>query len=97
MIDTMTETESLRYERCREIAHDIQAAQAAGATEDDIRAALKVIYGETWTTSELQRDFDVLGFSAPFVVVCRKADGQKGSLEFCHAPRTYYGFRAHTK
>lgn len=50
--------------------------------------------GETWTTEELQRDFSVEGFSAPFVVVRRKSDGQRGTLEFSHQPRIYWGFRS---
>jgi hypothetical protein len=29
---------------------------------------------------------------APFVVVRRKADGRKGSLEFQHHPRFYFNF-----
>lgn len=48
--------------------------------------------GPTWTTGELTRDFDVIGFAAPFVVVRRKSDGRKGSLEFTHSPRVYFGF-----
>ena len=44
---------------------------------------------ETWNTEELQRDFEVLGFSAPYVVVKRLSDGTKGSLEFTHSPRVY--------
>jgi hypothetical protein len=36
----------------------------------------------TWTTESLQRDFDVVGFSYGVVVVVRKADHVKGSLEF---------------
>jgi hypothetical protein len=47
---------------------------------------------QTWTTEQLQADFDVLGFAAPFVVVRRKSDGAKGSLEFVHAPRRYFGW-----
>lgn len=49
---------------------------------------------QTWDTTQLQRDFDVLGFAAPFVVVTRKSDGQKGTLEFTHNPRTYFNFVA---
>lgn len=49
--------------------------------------------GETWTTEELQRDFSVEGFSAPFVVVRRKSDGARGTLEFKHSPRIYFDFR----
>lgn len=48
--------------------------------------------GETWTTEELQRDFTVEAFSAPFVVVRRKSDGVLGTLEFKHQPRVYFSF-----
>ena len=48
--------------------------------------------GQTWTTEELTRDFEVTGFAAPFVVVRRKLDGAVGSLEFTHHPRIYFGF-----
>ena len=51
---------------------------------------------QTWTTKELQRDFEVLGFMAPFVTVRRKSDGQLGSLEFTHSPRVYFGWKADT-
>ncbi len=47
-----------------------------------------------WTTEEMQRDFEVLSFAAPFVVVSRRSDGQLGSLEFTHSPRVYFGFQA---
>lgn len=50
-----------------------------------------------WDTAALQRDFEVIGFAAPFVVVRRKSDGVKGSLEFMHHPRVYFGFRADTQ
>lgn len=46
----------------------------------------------TWNTEELQRDFSVIGFAAPFVIVRRKSDGQKGTLEFTHSPRVYFNF-----
>lgn len=48
--------------------------------------------GATWTTEQLREQFEVLGFQAPFVVVRRKADGVRGSLEFTHAPRLYFGW-----
>jgi hypothetical protein len=41
------------------------------------------------------RDFQVLGFLAPYVVVRRRSDGRKGSLEFQHNPRFYFGFSPH--
>jgi hypothetical protein len=47
----------------------------------------------TWTTEELQRDFDVLWFAAPYVMVVRKSDSVRGSLEFNGHPRVYFEFR----
>lgn len=49
--------------------------------------------GQTWDTTQLQADFTVEGFSAPFVVVRRKSDGVRGTLEFTHSPRVYFGWR----
>ena len=57
------------------------------------RAELEARFGQVWDTAELQRDFDVIGFMAPFVVAIRKSDGVKGSLEFQHNPRFYFNFR----
>jgi hypothetical protein len=42
--------------------------------------------GQTWTTAQLQADFEVLSFVAPFMVVRRRKDGQLDSLEFTHEP-----------
>jgi hypothetical protein len=47
-----------------------------------------------WSTEELARDFEVISFLAPFVVVQRKSDGVKGSMEFTHDPRWYFNFVA---
>ena len=57
------------------------------------RQELEGEYGRVWSTDELARDFEVLGFMAPFVVVRRKSDGCKGSLMFTHLPRFYFSFR----
>lgn len=48
--------------------------------------------GRTWTTAEMQEEFEVEGFLAPFVVVRRRSDGVRGTLEFTSSPRTYFGF-----
>lgn len=48
-----------------------------------------------WNTEELGQEFEVIGFMAPFVVVRRKNDGRKGSLEFQHNPRFYFRFSPH--
>jgi hypothetical protein len=74
-------TEPIRRERLAEI-------NAMPGT----REALEAQYGKVWTTQELGEDFEVIGFMAPLVVVVRKADGVKGSLEFQHDPRLYWGF-----
>lgn len=57
------------------------------------REALEAKHGRVWTTQELLEEFEVLGFSAPFVVVRRKADSVKGSLLFQHDPRLYFAFQ----
>ena len=56
------------------------------------RAELEAKYGQCWDTQELQADFSVQGFMAPFVVVSRKADGVRGTLMFSHSPRFYHSF-----
>ena len=77
-------TESIR----REMLAQINA-------EPGSREALEAEHGQVWDTQELGRDFDVIGFAAPLVVVRRKSDGQKGSLLFQARPRFYFGFDAH--
>jgi hypothetical protein len=79
-------TEYLRRERLAEIN-----AEPGG------REALEAQYGKVWDTKQLADEFEVIGFLAPFVVVRRKADGVKGSLEFLHNPRHYFSFVADTK
>lgn len=58
------------------------------------REALESKHGQVWNTEQLQQDFDVLAFMAPFVIVKRKADMAKGSLEFQADPRFYFNFQA---
>ena len=57
------------------------------------RAELEAKHGKIWDTSELGKDFEVLGFMAPFIVVKRRSDGVRGSLLFQHHPRFYYSFQ----
>ncbi len=77
-------TEQLRRERMVESAAD------AGS-----RKALETRYGQVGSTAELTKDFEVIGFATPLVVVWRKADGKKGSLEFQPHSRLYFNFVAH--
>ena len=56
------------------------------------RELLESEHGQVWNTTELQQDFQALGFAAPFIIVERKSDNQKGTLTFQHDPRFYYDF-----
>lgn len=79
------ETEQVRRDRIAELA-----------AEPGTREALEKQYGPVWDTQQLTNDFDVLGFMAPYVVVIRKSDRQKGSLEFRSRPeRLYFNFEPH--
>ena len=78
-------TESKR----RQLAAEINAHSQS-------RKALEAAHGEVWNTAELSEDFEVLTFAAPFVVVRRKIDRVRGSLQFQHAPRLYYAFEPET-
>ncbi len=75
-------TESIRRERLAEIN-----------TQPGSREALEAQYGQVWTTEELSKDFEVIGFAAPLVVVRRKSDAKQGSLEFQHNPRFYFNWK----
>jgi hypothetical protein len=57
------------------------------------RAELEAKHGQVWDTGELQDEFQVLGFAAPFVIVRRRSDGVRGSLLFQNDPRFYYSFQ----
>ena len=56
------------------------------------RPDLEAKHGQVWDTSQLQEDFQVLGFMAPVVVVRRRSNGIKGSRMFQNSPRFYYSF-----
>jgi len=79
---TLDPTEEPRRERLEQIN-----------AEPDSRPALEAVYGKVWNTSELQRDYIVIGFLAPFVVVRRRDNQEEGSLEFQHQPRFYFNYR----
>jgi hypothetical protein len=61
-------------------------------TNPNGREALEKKYGQVWDTQELQKDFEVTGFMAPFVAVKKKVGGVVGSLMFQHNPRFYFSF-----
>jgi hypothetical protein len=74
------ETESTRRQMVAEINSNPKTQEELGQTQ------------QTWDTDELCNDFEVIGFAAPFVVVRRYSDGQKGTLTFQHSPRVYFDF-----
>lgn len=77
-------TETIR----REMVAEINLAPGS-------RQALEQKHGKVWDTSELQEEFEVLGFMAPLVVARRRSDGTKGSLMFQASPRFYFGWSPH--
>jgi hypothetical protein len=72
-------TENIRRER------QAQLNSEAGGLQ-----RLEDLYGRVWSTDELRRDFEVIGFMAPYVVVRDRITGKKGSMEFQHSPRFYF-------
>jgi len=59
------------------------------------REYLEAKYGQVWDTDQLTEEFQAIGFMAPLVVVRRRSDGVKGSLEFQHSPRFYFTWQPH--
>jgi hypothetical protein len=57
------------------------------------REALEAKHGQVWGTQQLQEEFEVIGFMAPLVVVKRRSDKKKGSLEFQANPRLYFNWQ----
>ena len=79
-------TETIRRERLAEINIE------PGSRED-----LEAKFGQVWDTGELSEEFQAIGFMAPLIVVRRRSDGTKGSLEFQHNPRLYFNWQPHNK
>ena len=57
------------------------------------REYLEAKHGKVWSTSELQEEFEALGFMAPFIIVRRRSDQLRGSLMFQGSPRFYFDFK----
>jgi hypothetical protein len=78
------QTEMLRRQRLAQIN-----------AEPGSREALEAQHGQVWDTEQMIADFEAVGFMAPYVVVRRRSDGVKGSLEFQHSPRFYFNFEVY--
>jgi hypothetical protein len=85
-------TETIRRSRVAELSGQVESSD-----RDAERKRLEALHGQVWNTDELRCDFDVIGFAAPLVVVRRKSDGMKGSLEFQHSPRFYFNWMENGK
>jgi len=81
-------TEPVRREMVAEINSQVESND-----DNTERARLEEIHGQVWSTDEMSEDFIAEGFMAPYIVVKRKSDSVKGSLEFQHMPRFYFNFR----
>jgi hypothetical protein len=79
-------TESIRRQRIAEI-------NVLPESREDLQSK----YGQVWDTNQLTEEFEAIGFMAPIVVVRRRSDGVKGSLEFQHSPRLYFNWQPHQR
>ena len=79
-------------EDIRQIAVEVINSQVESNSKDDERKRLEDAYGKVWDTKELQEDFTVIGFMAPFITATRKSDGASGVMMFQHRPRFYFSF-----
>lgn len=75
-----------------------RARQAELNSEAGARAELEAHYGQVWSTEELRLSkWEVIGFAAPYVIVQDRDTGKKGTLEFQHSPRFYWGYQENAK
>ncbi|GAA4444244.1 hypothetical protein [Novipirellula rosea] len=82
MAGTTDATESIR----KQLVAELNSA-------DNTKAELEAKHGKVWTTSEMQEEFEALGFMAPFIIVSKRDTGERGSLMFTHSPRFYFSFK----
>ena len=54
---------------------------------------LSTMETKTWDKKEMLNEFEVVSFQSPYVVVIRKWDYARGTLEFTHNPRIYSNFK----
>ncbi len=87
MPSTHDETEPIRRSRTLAINGEVETYNPEAE-----RQRLEAQHGQVWSTEQLAKDFEVLGFMAPYIAVKRRSDGLKGSLEFQHLPRFYFNF-----
>lgn len=78
----MDSTEAIR----REMVADIN-------NQPHTREEFKELGVKVWDTSELTKEFEVIGFMAPFCVAKRKDTGARGTFMFQDTPRLYFEWK----
>ena len=68
------------------MARDINRAELS-------KEVLESAHGQVWDTQQVQEEFQIHAFLAPFVQVTRRSDGARGALTFQHLPRFYFAFQ----
>lgn len=63
-------------------------------SKESSREELEEAYGDVWDTQQVEQEFVIHGFLAPFVKATRKSDNKEGLLVFQHSPRFYFMFDA---
>ena len=68
-------------------------SKVESSDESAERVRLEAEYGQVWNTEELQADFTVEGFMAPFITCTNKETGKRGAMMFQHMPRFYFDWK----
>ena len=85
----MTSEEKLRIERA-----DAEKADMERRIKRTRRDLVHAGFKDIMTTEEAEELFEFEGFGGGIVMVTRKSDGVRGSLNFTHLPRFYFDFLA---
>jgi len=88
-MSNLTEEEHAEAEKIR-LAHLVEINAEPGSRE-----ALEAKHGKVYNTQELQEEFVVEGFLAPYIVCTRQSDAVRGTMQFQHNPRYYFNFEPH--
>jgi hypothetical protein len=83
------ETEGYRRQRVAEL----NSAPVSNDKDAEKKRLEAETGGPVYTTDEMSKEFEALGFAAPYIIVKRRSDGSKGSLEFQHSPRLYFNWQ----
>ena len=58
------------------------------------REELEYNWGQVWSGEELKKQFKVITFHGPFILVTEKLTAEKGTMTYQDYPRYYFGYRA---